>query len=489
MDLTKLTIREAHRGLTEGQFSAVELSEACLKRIADSESSLQAFITVTKEEARKRSQDVDKKLKRGEEIGILEGIPYSAKDMFCTRGIQTTAGSRILEGFVPTYNATSIKRIDSAGAIILGKNTQDEFGHGASSENTGFAVPRNPWDTTRVAGGSSGGSAVAVASGGAFFSLGTDTGGSIRLPSSFCGIVGLKPSYGRVSRYGVVAMASSLDTIGCMARSTEDVSYIMKVMAGSDVFDSTTIKQPVPDYPSLLSGDITDLKIGIPKEYFTDEVPKEIIEQIWNSIEVLKKLGATMKEISLPHTKYGVAAYYVICPCEVSANMARYDGIRFGPAKKDAESLLEMYLENRTKFHPEVKRRIMIGTFALSSGYYDAYYLKAQKVRTLIKKDFDKAFNEVDVIVAPTAPCLPFKIGEKANDPLALYLGDVFTIPVSLAGLCSLNMPAGLVSGLPVGFQIIGPQAAEDRVLNVGYRYEKELGRFPMPKMAILDAF
>lgn len=483
MELTELTIEEAHNGLIAKKFSALELTRACLNRMRRLEDKLKTFITVTEESALLRAAEVDEKIRSGLTVGHLEGIPYSAKDMYCVKGVQTTAGSRILEGFVSPYSATVIERLDSQGAILLGKNTQDEFGHGASSENTGFEVPHNPWDLERVAGGSSGGSAAAVSSREVFFSLGTDTGGSIRQPATMCGIVGLKPSYGRVSRYGVVAMASSLDTIGCMARSTQDIALIMEAIAGRDARDATAVRAEVPRYSHFTLKDLKNIRIGLPNEYFTAEVPEEIKEVVLGAVEVMKKLGAKVKEISLPHTKYAVAAYYIICPCEVSANMARYDGIRYGPTVKGLESLFEMYLENRTRFHAEVKRRIMIGTYALSSGYYDAYYLKAQKVRTLIKEDFDKAFGEVDVILTPTSPTVAFKIGEKCNDPLEMYLCDVFTLPPSLAGLCGLNLPGGFVSGLPVGFQIMGPQLGEERVLNVGYLYEKEVGPFKMPKV------
>ncbi|OGJ50973.1 glutaminyl-tRNA synthase (glutamine-hydrolyzing) subunit A [Candidatus Peregrinibacteria bacterium RIFOXYA2_FULL_33_7] len=468
MDLTDLSIREAHDGLKTKKFAAKELALASLNRIKELDDTLQAFITVCENEAMKKAEVVDKKISEGEKINVLSGIPYSAKDLFCTRGIQTTAGSKILEGFVPPYNASVIEKLENLDAVLMGKNTEDEFGHGISSENTGFKVPRNPIDPTRTAGGSSGGSAAAVKSNEVFFSLGTDTGGSVRQPASMCGIVGLKPSYGRISRYGVIAMASSLDTVGILARNVEDVAYVLENIAGQDRFDATTVPKDVPKYSEKLDLDLKNIRIGMPKEYFTDDLPKDISEVVKKAILDLEKKGAKIQEISLPHTKYGVAVYYIVCPCEVSANMSRYDGIRFGPTIKDPQDLEQMYLENRTKFHPEVKRRIMIGTYALSSGYYDAYYLKAQKVRTLILKDFEEAFKHVDVICCPTAPYTAFKEGEKTSDPLTAYLSDVFTIPASLAGLCSLNMPCGEIDGLPVGMQIIGPQFGEERILGVG---------------------
>lgn len=473
MDLSSLTIQRIHDGYRGKLFSCSEIVRAYLDRIDKTEPVLHAFITVCGEQALERAKIIDKKMHDKEELRALEGIPFCAKDLFCTKGVQTTAGSRILEGFIPPYNATVIQRLVDAGAVLLGKNTEDEFGHGCSSENTGFDVPRNPWDTSRVAGGSSGGSAVSVSANQAVFSLGTDTGGSVRLPSSFCNVAGLKPTYGRVSRFGVIAMASSLDTIGCMARNIEDVSKVMSVMAGYDRYDSTTLQREVPDYNIMFEhAEIRGLKIGVPEEYFGEGIDSEIAHAVKSAIAKFEELGADIINISLPHTKYGVAAYYIICPSEVSANMARYDGIRYGPTSFDSSDLLGMYLQNRTKFHPEVKRRIMMGTYALSSGYYDAYYLKAQKVRTLVKQDFDKAFEEVDVIVTPVFPSSPFKIGEKSDDPLQMYMSDVFTIPASLAGLCGLSVPCGFVNNLPVGLQIIGPQFGEDVILKAGYVYQ-----------------
>lgn len=473
MDIKTLTVRSAHQGLKDKKFSSVELTEACLARIDEVDEKIKAFITVCRDYAIKQAKEADEKIAKGEEISILEGIPMSVKDMYCTKGVQTTAGSRVLEGFVPPYDATIVKKLKEAGAVLVGKNTQDEFGHGVSSENTGFDVPHNPWNFSRVAGGSSGGSAASVSASEVFYSLGTDTGGSIRQPSAVCSVVGLKPTYGRSSRYGVVAMASSLDTMGCIGKTVSDTADVFKVMAGKDELDSTTVDMPVPDYPNLLEGDIKRLKIGVPKEYFEGGVSDDVKNIVQKAIEKLADLGAQIVDISLPHTKYGVAAYYIICPSEVSANLGRYDGVRYGPAAKDAEDLFDFYIKNRSKFHPEVKRRIMIGTYSLSSGYYDAYYLKAQKIRTLVKKDFDEAFEKVDVIVTPTSPTVAFKIGEKVSDPLSLYMCDVLTIPASLAGICGLSLPCGFSGGLPVGLQILGPQFLEEVILKVGHIYEK----------------
>lgn len=485
MDLNTLTIRSAHQGLKNKKFSSVELTEACLKRIDEVDEKIKAFVTVCRDGARSQAKKTDEKIAKGEEISVLEGIPMSAKDMYCTKNVQTTAGSRVLEGFKPPYDATVFRKLKEKGAVLVGKNTQDEFGHGVSSENTGFDIPHNPWNLKKVAGGSSGGSAAAVSASEVFYSLGTDTGGSIRQPSALCSVVGLKPTYGRSSRYGVVAMASSLDTMSCMGRTVSDVAEVFKFMAGKDELDSTTVDIAVPDYPNLLEGDIKGLKIGMPKEYFGEGVSDDVKNIVQKAVEELENLGAQIIDISLPHTKYGIAAYYIICPSEVSANLARYDGVRYGPANKDAKDLFDFYTKNRSKFHPEVKRRIMIGTYSLSSGYYDAYYLKAQKIRTLVKKDFDEAFEKVDAIVTPTSPTVAFGIGEKVSDPLSLYMCDVLTIPASLAGICGLSVPCGFSSGLPVGLQILGPQFKEEVILKIGQVYEKatEWGR-EKPKLA-----
>ncbi|MBI2463927.1 Asp-tRNA(Asn)/Glu-tRNA(Gln) amidotransferase subunit GatA [Candidatus Peregrinibacteria bacterium] len=472
--LCYLGIRDIHEGLTQKQFSAVELVSSFFSHIHDFNPSLNAFITLTEKQALESAVKIDEKIARSHGLNLLEGVPYCLKDLFCTLGIQTTAGSKILEGFLPPYDATSVKRLKAAGGILLGKNTEDEFGHGSSSENTGFSVPRNPWDKKRVAGGSSGGSAVSVASGFSVFALGTDTGGSVRQPASLSGCVGLKPTYGRISRYGVIAMASSLDTVGILARSAEDVAFVLQILAGKDRYDSTLPDVSVPDYGAYLSQDVHGLKVGVPEEYFGEGLEDGVRKAVEQGIDVLKKLGMEVKPVHLPHTKYGVAAYYIICPSEVSANMARYDGIKYGSTAKDAETLMDVYLESRSRgFHPEVKRRIMIGTYALSSGYYDAYYLKAQKIRTLVKQDFEKAFEEVDILAAPVSPTVAFKIGEKTDNPLAMYLNDSLTIPANLAGICALSLPCGFSEGLPVGFQLLGPQFGEDRILQVAHAFQK----------------
>ncbi len=471
-DLHYLGISDLKNGFLTRKFSVTEVLQASLASVHAFESQLQAFITLTSDQALYQAKEIDAKIARGESLRSLEGIPMSLKDLFCTLGVQTTAGSKILEGFIPPYDATSVKRLKEEGSVLVGKNTEDEFGHGSSSENTGFKIPRNPWDLERVAGGSSGGSAVAVTIGASVFALGTDTGGSVRYPASLCGCVGLKPTYGRISRYGVIAMASSLDTVGILARTCCDVAYVLQAIAGRDDFDSTTPDVHVPDYLAELQKDVPGMTIGIPQEYFGEGLEDGVRKCVEDGVKVLESLGMKIKKISLPHTKYGVAAYYIICPSEVSANMARYDGVRFGPSYQ-AENLYDMYLENRSRgFHPEVKRRIMIGTYALSSGYYDAYYLKAQKVRTLVKQDFEQAFRDVDVLIAPVSPTVAFKLGEKTNDPLAMYLNDSLTIPLSLAGMCSISVPCGFSSTLPVGFQIMGPQFAEERILQVGHAYQ-----------------
>lgn len=474
-DFSSLTIRQIHQGLKEKQFSVFELTQSVFDRIAQFNPSLHAFITLNQEQALTQARHVDAMIAAGEFTDVLSGVPMSTKDLFCTKYVETTAGSRILEGFIPPFDATVIERLRKKDMVLIGKNTEDEFGHGATSEHTGFDVPRNPWNSRMIAGGSSGGSAASVSAGFAYYALGTDTGGSIRQPASMCGIVGLKPTYGRVSRYGVIAMASSLDTIGCFGKTVEDVSYVLAAIAGKDTRDSTMPDVPVPDYLALFekATSLRGVKIGIPREYFVEGLDVSVKECIEKAVFDLKKLGAEVCEVSLPHTKYGVAAYYIICPSEVSSNMARYDGIRYGPQDSSTSDLVSFYMKNREKFHDEVKRRIMIGTYALSSGYYDAYYLKAQKVRTLVKRDFDNVFSQVDVLVCPTSPTVAIPVGEHQDDPLALYLMDVFTIPASLAGVCGLSLPCGFVDNLPVGLQIIGPQFGEEKILQVGHAYQQ----------------
>jgi aspartyl-tRNA(Asn)/glutamyl-tRNA(Gln) amidotransferase subunit A len=461
MNLCDLTVIEAHEGLKNREFSSRELTLSCLQRIDEVEDKLNAFITVTAEGALEKADEVDKRIAAGENIPPLAGIPVAIKDIFCTKDVETTAGSNILRGFIPPYDATVVKKLKSQDVVIIGKTNCDAFAHGSSGENSDFGPTKNPWDRERVPGGSSSGSAASVASGEAIFALCTDTGGSTRLPSGFCGLVGLKPTYGRVSRYGVIAMASSLDSPGPIAKTVSDCALVAEVLAGHDPLDSTAPKVPVSKYGSgeACLAATKDLKVGVPKEYFQEGIEPEVEKLVRKAIQKLEELGATAVEISLPHTKYGVATYALTCHSEVSSNLARYDGIRFG--------------QRRKSFGDEAKRRIMLGTFALSSGYYDQYYQKAQKVRTLIKRDFDEAFKKVDVIITPTSPGVPFKLGEKVDDPLMMYLSDIFMVPVNLAGLPALNLPCGFSNNLPVGMQIIGPQFSEPLLFRMGYTYEQ----------------
>lgn len=476
--LNSLTIHEAHEGLKKKKFSSVELTKACLERIKSVDPKLNAFTIVTNELA---LQDAQKADQEGTFSNPLTGVPVALKDVFCTDGIQTTASSNILKNFVPSYDATSVSRLKKVGMVLLGKVNTDEFTCGGSTETSCFGTTHNPWDITRTPGGSSGGSAAAVSSDECIYALGTDTGGSIRQPASYCSITGLKVTYGRVSRFGVISMASSLDTIGPMAKDVTDIALIMNVIADPDPYDATTPNMPVPDYTkSLDPKDLKGLKIGMPKEYFIKGLDPEVEESVRRGIDELKKLGAEIKEISLPHSKYGLAVYYILCPSEVSANMARYDGIRFGPGpSKEANDLYDYYLKARGEgFGDEMKRRIMVGTYALSSGYYDAYYLKAQKVRTLVKQDFERAFEEVDVIITPTCPDTAFQIGVNSADPVKMYLEDIFTVSVNIAGVPALALPCGFSemtgqrAGLPIGMQIIGPQFCEEILLKVGSAFQ-----------------
>jgi aspartyl-tRNA(Asn)/glutamyl-tRNA(Gln) amidotransferase subunit A len=472
-DLTTLTITEALEQLRARQFSAVELTRAYLDRIEQHDSSIQAYLTVTPDRALADAEAADQALASGDSRPLL-GIPLAIKDVLSTAGIETTCGSRILKGYVPIFTATAVKRLESAGMIMLGKTNMDEFAMGSSTENSAYKVTRNPWDTTRVPGGSSGGSSAAVAARMAAGAVGTDTGGSIRQPGAFCGIVGLKPSYGRVSRYGLVAFGSSLDCAGPMARTVEDVARLLAVMAGHDPLDSTSLDVPVPDYRAALTGSVRGMKIGVPKEYFIDGIQPEIERAVRAAIEHLRGLGAEVIDISLPHTDYSLPVYYIIAPAEASANLARYDGIRFGQ-RIDKGEMWDTYKATRGQgFGAEVKRRIMLGTYALSAGYYDAYYGKAQQVRTLIRRDFDRAFEQVDAVLAPTTPKTAFKLGENVNDPLQMYLEDVFTLPPSLAGVAGLSVPCGFDSnGLPIGLQVIAAPFREEVALRVAHAYEQ----------------
>ncbi len=474
MDLHFLTITEAHKGLVEKQFSAVDLLKACQEQIARSEY-LNTFITRTDDLALEQAKKVDEKIARGEEIGILEGIPSAMKDIFNTRGIRTTVASKMLENFVPPYESTPTQKLKDANYSLLGKLNLDEFACGASTENSAFGVVLNPWDKDCVAGGSSGGSASGVAAGQFFYSLGTDTGGSVRQPASLSGCIGFKPTYGRISRFGVTAMASSWDTIGIFTRSVEDAALLLNVLAGHDAYDSTTPDVKVDDYAAQLNEGVKGLKIGVPKEYFMEGVEPEVKEAVMAAIKEYEKMGATVKEVSLPMTKYGVSVYYVTMPTELSTNLARFDGIRFGHKVENADDLVDHYRKSRGEgFGSEIKRRIMVGTFVSSAGYADAYYKQALKARTLIIEDFANAFKEVDLLMAPVSPTPAFKVGEKASNPLAMYLADALTIPASAAGIPGISLPCGFTkAGLPVGLQILGPMWSESLILKAANAYEK----------------
>ncbi|GAB4464722.1 MAG: Asp-tRNA(Asn)/Glu-tRNA(Gln) amidotransferase subunit GatA [Elainellaceae cyanobacterium] len=472
------SIRELHQQLVRKERSAVEIATEALERVQALEPKLHSFISVTADRAIAQAQQVDAKIAAGEAIGPLAGIPIGIKDNLCTKGIRTTCGSRILENFVPPYESTVTQRLFDAGAVMVGKTNMDEFAMGSSTETSAYQVTANPWDLQRVPGGSSGGSAAAVAGGQCVVSLGSDTGGSIRQPASLCGVVGLKPTYGLVSRYGLVAYASSLDQIGPFARTVEDAAILLRAIAGYDPQDSTSLKVEIPDYAAALKPDFKPrgkLRIGVIQETFGEGLDSVVEAAVTKAVETLQELGAEIQVINCPQFRYGLPTYYIIAPSEASANLARYDGVKYGFRADDPENLLDMYAKTRAEgFGAEVKRRIMIGTYALSAGYYDAYYLKAQKVRTLIKQDFERAFQKVDVLVCPTAPTTAFKAGEKTDDPLSMYLSDLMTIPVNLAGLPALSLPCGFdAQGLPIGLQMIGNVLREDTLLSVAHAYEQ----------------
>ncbi|MCE7987198.1 MAG: Asp-tRNA(Asn)/Glu-tRNA(Gln) amidotransferase subunit GatA [Caldilinea sp. CFX5] len=471
--LHELTIHEALTGMRAGEFSAVELTNALLARIDAVDPQVQAYLTVTREVALSQAQAADERRARGEEAPLL-GVPLAIKDVLATAGVQTTCGSKILQGFKPPYTATAVKRLEAAGAVMLGKVNCDEFAMGSSNENSGYFVTRNPWHLERVPGGSSGGSAAAVAAQAALGALGTDTGGSVRLPASFCGIVGLKPSYGRISRYGLVAYGSSLDQIGPMTKDVRDAALLLHVMAGADPLDSTCLNAPVPDYRATLSDSVAGLRIGLPKEYFIAGIQPEVEQAVRTAIAQLESLGAQIVPVSLPNTDKALPVYYLVATAEASANLSRYDGVRFGHSAQ-ADSMFDNFRQTRGQgFGPEVKRRIMLGTYALSAGYYDAYYLKAQQVRTLIKQDFERVFADVDLIACPVSPSTAFRIGEKTADPLAMYLTDVFTISMNVAGICGISVPCGFDSNrLPIGLQLVGPHLGEAPLLRAAYAYEQ----------------
>lgn len=475
MDLAFLTLTDLRDALRLGDTTSVEVTQAMLDRIVTFDNDIKSYLAITDEMALQQAAAADARRARGEDTPLL-GIPIAVKDIICTKGIETTAGSKILQGFVPPYDAYVVSQLKEVDAVILGKTNTDEFAMGSSTENSAYFTTRNPWNLERVPGGSSGGSASAVAGCLAFGALGTDTGGSVRQPASFCNLVGLRPTYGRMSRWGVVAFASSLDQVGTFGRTVADCTALFQVTAGYDRRDSTSINQPVPDYEAALNGSIAGIKVGVPEEYFIEGIQPEVEQAVRAAIDRLAELGAEIQRINLPHTQYALPVYYLIAPAEASANLARYDGVRYGP-RIEGQDLLETYKETRALFGPEVKRRIMLGTYALSAGYYDAYYGRALKVRTLIKNDFLQAFKQVDVIAAPTSPTTAFKIGERVDDPLSMYLADIFTLPVNLSATCGLSVPCGFdEAGLPIGLQLIGNTLDEATILNVAYAYEQATG-------------
>jgi len=475
MDINKITIKEASRLIKNKELSPVELTKAFIERIETFDKNLNTYITVLADSAISTAENAEKEIMNGNYSGPLHGVPIGLKDIFVMKDVAATCGSRMLENFVSPYDATVTSRIKKAGAVILGKNNMDEFAMGSSNETSFFGPVKNPWNMGKVPGGSSGGSASATAAGLCTASLGTDTGGSIRQPAALCGVTGLKPTYGRVSRYGMIAFASSLDQAGPLTKSVEDAAIILNVISGKDDYDSTSVDVEVPDFTKNLNGDIKGMKIGIPKEYFVEGMDKDVENAVNKAIKDIESLGAEIIEISLPHTKYAISTYYIIAPCEASSNLARYDGVRYGYRTPDADNLRDLFFKSRSEgFGEEVKRRIMLGTYALSSGYYDAYYLKSQKVRTLIREDFKNAWEAVDVIVAPTTPETAFNIDEKTDDPIKMYLSDVLTIPCNIAGIPGLSTPCGFSSeNLPIGLQILGKAFDEESILRVAHAYEK----------------
>jgi len=470
----QLTIHEAHKLIKTKQLSSVELTKAILERIRQVEPKVHALVTITDELALKQARKADELIARGD-TNPLTGIPVVIKDNMCTKGIPTTCSSKMLENFVPPYDATVVEKLNNCGVVIVGKSNMDEFAMGSSTEHSALFTTHNPWDLSRVPGGSSGGSAVVVAAGEAIYALGSDTGGSIRQPAGFCSVSGLKPTYGRVSRYGLVAFASSLDQIGPLTQDVADCALVLNAIAGHDDRDSTSVPYPTPDYTQCLTADLNGLHIGVPREYFVKGMQSDVETAIRGAINKLEELGAKVEwEVSLPHTPYALAAYYIIAPSEASANLARYDGVKYGFSYQETDSMWEALEKTRQYgFGAEVKRRIMLGTYALSAGYYDAWYLKAQKVRTLIRQEFDKAFEKFDALVTPTSPTVPFKIGEKVDDPLQMYLSDVCTLPINIAGLPAISIPAGFADGLPIGMQIIGKPFSEETLLKIAHAYQQ----------------
>ncbi len=471
-DFPRMTIEDAHAALRQGEISSVELTQAILERIWSLDDDLHAYLHVTEKIALDQAAEADKRIAAGDDTPLL-GIPVAVKDIIISEGVTTTAGSKILEGFVPPYNAFVVDKLLQAGAVLLGKTNTDEFAMGSSTENSAYGTTLNPWDLTRVPGGSSGGSAVAVAAGLAMGALGTDTGGSVRQPASFCGVVGIRPTYGRVSRWGAIAFASSLDQVGTFGRTVTDCATMLQVVSGYDRRDSTSLNVPVPDYRATLGGDIKGLRIGVPQEYFIEGIDPAVETAVRKAITVLEELGAEIRDITLPHTRYALPVYYLLAPAEASANLARYDGIRYGP-RAAGDDVIDSVKKTRALFGAEVKRRIMLGTYVLSSGYYDEYYGRASRVRTLIKKDFLQAFEDVDVIACPTSPTTAFKLGERTEDPLSMYLADIFTLSVNLSASCGISVPCGFdQQGLPIGLQLIGNTLQEATILNVAHAYEQ----------------
>jgi aspartyl-tRNA(Asn)/glutamyl-tRNA(Gln) amidotransferase subunit A len=475
MTLHDLSLNEVSQLLRRREVSSVELTGAIFQRIDTVEPKIHAYITLMRERAMEEAREADLRLQKSDRVTPLTGVPIAIKDIFCTRGVLTTCGSKILENFKPPYDATVVGRLKEAGSVTVGKTNMDEFAMGSSNETSHYGIVHNPWDLEKIPGGSSGGSAAAVAAGECFGALGTDTGGSIRQPASLCGIVGIKPTYGRVSRYGMIAFASSLDQGGAFGREVRDCALMLQVMAGQDPKDSTSVPMPVPNYLENIRKGVQSLRVGVPREYFVEGIDPEVEKGVRKAIQTLKELGAEIIDVSLPHTSCATAVYYIIAPSEASSNLARYDGVEYGFRFSGAKNLLEMYQKTRSLgFGDEVKRRIMIGTYALSSGYYDAYYRKAQQVRTLIRRDFDEAFNTCDLIATPTSPTAAFGIGEKASDPIQMYLSDIFTISCNLAGLPGISVPCGFnTQGLPLGLQLLGRPFDEERLFQAAYAFEQ----------------
>jgi aspartyl-tRNA(Asn)/glutamyl-tRNA(Gln) amidotransferase subunit A len=474
MELFELTAHELHAKLKNKEASAQEIVRSVLGRISKVENSVSAFMTINIDEAIKKAKEIDEQIANGKPLTALTGIPIAIKDNLCTKGILTTASSKILQNYIPPYNATVVEKIAEAGAIPIGKTNLDEFAMGSSTENSAYKTTKNPWNLKTVPGGSSGGSAASVAAGEAVLAFGSDTGGSIRQPASFCGVVGLKPTYGRVSRYGLIAFASSLDQIGPLTKDVTDAAIFLNCIAGHDLKDSTSVDLPVPDYRKSLVDDVKNLKVGLIKELLGKGTDEGVKKAVLHAADMLKNLGAKVEEVSMPALEYGVPTYYLLATAEASSNLERYDGVKYGLRSKGSDDLLSMYYNTRSEgFGPEVKRRIMLGTYALSAGYYDAYYLKAQKVRTLIKNDFDRAFSKFDILISPTAPTAAFKIGEKVNDPLSMYLSDIATIPVNLAGIPAISIPCGFIDDLPVGLQIMGKAFSEETLFRAAFTFEQ----------------